>query len=113
MKGFRRAAYQAGRELYGEDLVYRSGNVVMGTLSGRVKHLLEEDTEPSVCGLVDDYEYAFTMKGKGIEASGDAITDPKLADNGYVMLYDPEFGIAVLRVDLTTEEMYKMINGCE
>ena len=108
----RKAAYKAGRELYGDDLIFRASTITFRSLRDRVVDLLEQDTDPCVCGLVDDYEYAFTLDGKGIEASGDAISDPKLQHGNVVLLYDPEFGIDVLGVcDFTTEEMYQLIGS--
>ena len=109
-RSIRRAAYMAGSTLY-EDLVHRSGDVKVRSISDRVGHLLQGGTDPSVCGLVDDYEYAFTLDGVGIEASGLAITDDSLQQDGYVYLYDPEYGIDILKVDLTTREMYALINN--
>ena len=108
----RRAAYKAGRELYGSTLIFRSSAIKFRSLQDRVVDLLEQDTDPCVCGLVDDYEYAFTLDGKGIEASGDAITDLKLQCGNTVLLYEPEFGIDVLSVaHFTTEEMYQLIGA--
>lgn len=109
-RAVRRAAYQAGLSLYGDTLEHRCADISVSCISARVQEGLDNDTDPMVIGLVDDYEYAFTMDHVGIEASGDAITDPKLHDRGYLMLYDPEYGISVLAVDMTTEMMYKMIN---
>ncbi len=106
-----RAAYVAGRALYGDDLVHRSATIKYRNISTRVQSMLEAGCASSCAGLVDDFEYAFTLDGVGIEASGDALTDPHLARGEFVCLYDPEFGIDLLVVDMTTEEMYKMINN--
>jgi hypothetical protein len=90
------AAKQAGIQLYGDGLVFSSTAIKMRGISDRVQHLLDNDVEPEVAILVDDYEYAFSLDGVGIEASGDAITDERLKHAGLVLLYDPEFGVDVL-----------------
>ena len=109
----REAAYQAGIALYGLDLVYRNSEVKIRNLSDRIKEQLEECVDPSVAGCVDDYEYAFTEDHLGIEASGETLTNPDLHNEGLLCLYDPEFGIDVLKVDMTTEQMFKYINACK
>ena len=104
----RKLAYQAGIALYGEDLVYRNSDIKVRKLSDRVKDQLENGTCPDVAGCVDDYEYAFNGDG-GIEASGETLTNTAIHDGDMLYLYDPEFGIDVLKVDMTNETMFDMI----
>ena len=104
-----KAGYKAGRGLYGESLIWRSGGIRYRTLSDRIVNMLENDVDPIVAGLVDDYEFAFNMQGVGMEASGEWLTEVTLHDHNYLLLYTPEFGVDVLRIDMTHEEMVNLI----
>jgi hypothetical protein len=100
------AAYKAGLDLYSDNgLVFNSVKIKTRSITERVQALLLADTAPEVCGLVDDYEYAFTPSGKGIEASGLLLADPILNCDGFVYLYEPEFGIDILQVDIDLDSL--------
>ena len=104
-----RAGYFAGKGLYGESLIWRSGGVTFRKLSDRIADMLDNDVDPIVAGIIDDYEFAFNMQGVGMEASGEWLTEATLHDQEHLLLYDPEFGIDVLHIDMSHEEMIDMI----
>jgi hypothetical protein len=103
------SAYKAGIALYGQGLVWRNTSVTFSTITERIRTGIEECTAEEVLLMIDDYEYVFTVEGKGIEASNELITDTRFHSNGYLCTYDPEFGIYVYKVDCTFLKALKII----
>ena len=111
-KALIKAGYKAGRSLYGSDLVWQCTSVTFSrwnSLSERIRTMLAEGTAEEVVMLIDDYEFAFTLDGTGIDCSGERITNTSLHDEGYLFLYDPEFGVQALKVDINTAEAYSIV----
>jgi len=109
----RKAAWVAGRELYGEELSWGSYKVTMRKLSERVLSALEEGTAQECVLNVDTYEYAFFMDGTGIDCSDELILQERLIRDEHILLYWPDGGVDVLEVDVDMEELVKMVNTYE
>ncbi len=105
----RKAAWVAGRELYGEELSWGSYKVTMRKLSERIRDLIKEECAEEVVHCTDTYEYAFFMDGTGIDCADELVLQERLMRDSHICLYHPECGIDVLEVDIDMEEIHKII----
>lgn len=108
-----RAAYEAGKALYGDDLVWKSSNITIRTVSQRVEDLLSAGCAPEVSMDIDTYEYAFTLEGEGIDCADELVLQKRLVRGGHICLYCPECGIDLLMVDCDAAELVKIVNNYE
>ena len=104
-----RAAVLAGESLYGEDLVWRSSLITCRGVSTRVKAELLAGCAEECCMHTDTYEYAFFMDGTGVDCADELVLQDRLMCGGYILLYCPECGIDVLRVDCTQEALVDLV----
>ena len=104
-----RAAVLAGEGLYGEDLVWRSSKIVSRGVSDRVHEEMLAGCAEECVMHTDTYEYAFFMDGTGVDCADELILQDRLMCDGNILLYCPECGIDVLRVDCTQEALVDLI----
>ena len=109
MVDYVKLAYNAGKTLYGDNLIFNSTVVSVYTLKQFIDELIDEMCAIEVIGTIDDFQYAFTIDSEGIDCSGDYITDLRLQHNGKVMLYEPDYGVSIIEIDMTHDEMIEYI----
>ncbi len=109
----KKAAYNAGKALYGNDLVHRSATIKFRTVSNRVRFLLDNGCAPEVAMNIDTYEYAFTLEGEGIDCADEIVLQNRLVRGGHICLYHPDFGIDMLTVDCDMAELTAIVNSHE
>ena len=108
-KRIRKAAYTAGKALYGDDLVYRSSLVTCRGVSTRVRAEMMLGCAEECVMHTDTYEYAFFMDGTGVDCADELVLQDRLMCGGNILLYCPECGIDILRVDCTQEALVDLI----
>ncbi len=98
-----RMAFKAGRDLYGDGLVFESTVITYRTLSERLLSLMEEGVCSACLMDADTYEYAFGLdESGGIECADESL-----------FLFGGMFrqGVDVLEMDIDEEGAKKLMSG--
>jgi len=107
-----RMAYVAGKVLYGSELEWGSRQVTIRKVSDRIKESMDQGTANACVMDTDTYEYGFGIDGSGgIDCADGSLFDEGICIEGYICLYHPEYGVDVLRVDVTQEEAVGLMRG--